>query len=308
MKSRTGQEVKLFIVTPKGERIEMKNESDLLEKPGGINNNLFRVPAKHRLKAFGLLATIFIKKNLFNQRYDERHNFMNLVFDIDHIEAEFDGRKLVLPFGGDLWFMLFHQIFVKNQYDLNDANTKGKVFVDAGANLGAFSIFAACMGARKVYAFEPVKGTFDALKTNIEACGLQDVIIPVNKGLGKENFTAKIKADYSGDGGASIGDEGRGPRDFEYKNEQDAQIVTLDSFLNGEKVDLIKLDTEGYETNIFLGASKTIIAYAPILDFSAYHHADDKTKLPQVIDGIRSGYKCKLNSYYEEVFYCEEAI
>jgi FkbM family methyltransferase len=300
MKSRTGQEVKLFVVSPDGTRTEMTNET---EQPAGIKKNLLRVPAKNRMKALGLVAKMAIKK-LFNKTYNERHEFMDLVYDIHHVEIEFEGKTLQLPFGGDLWFMLYHQIFVKNQYDLNEANTKGKIFVDAGANLGAFSIFAACMGARKVYAFEPVKGTFEALKTNIQACGFQDVIIPVNKGLGKDNFTANVKYDYSGDGGASIVTAGS-PRQNERKNTQEIEVVTLDSFLKGEKVDLIKADVEGYEASVFVGASKTIATHAPILDFSAYHKPDDPIALPELINGIHSGYTCNLREHYEKVLYCD---
>ena len=301
MKSRTGQEVKLFVVSPDGIRTEMKNET---EQPGGIKNNLLRVPAKNRMKALGLVLKMTVKK-LLNKEYNERHEFMKLVYDIHHIEIEFNGKVLQLPFGGDLWFMLYHQIFVKNQYDLNEKNTEGKVFVDAGANLGAFSIFAACMGARKVYAFEPVKGTFEALRTNIQACGLQKVIIPINKGLGKDNFTTRISVDYAGDGGASIMAVGS-TREHEKKNIEDIEVVTLDSFLKGERVDLIKADVEGYEASVFAGASKTIAAYAPVLDFSAYHKSDDTTALPELINSIHSGYTCNVREHYEKVLYCHE--
>ena len=301
MKSRTGQEVKLFVVSPEGIRTEMKTEADLLEKPGGIKNNLLRVPAKNRLKALDLLLRIVVKKLLY-QRHNERHKFMDLIFDVHHIELEFNGKTLQIPFGGDLWFMLFHQVFVKNQYDLHDENIRGKVAVDGGANLGAFSIYAACMGAKKVYAFEPVKETFEALKTNIQACGFQDVIIPINKGLGRDNFRAQIRCDYAGDGGASVVG---GTRDHQKKNTQEVEIVTLDSFLKGERIDLIKLDTEGYEEHIFLGASKTISDFMPVLDFSAYHKPSDKEHLPDVIRSIQKNYSCKLNTYYEEVLYCE---
>jgi len=310
MINRNGKEAKLFVVSPTGERTEMKTEADLLEKPGGIKNNLFRIPAKNRLKAAKLLANIFVKKYILNQEYNERHKFMDVVFDIHHIEVEFDGNNLQLPFGGDLWFMLFHQVFVKNQYDLNEANTKDKVFVDAGGNLGAFSIFAACMGAKRVYAFEPVKETFDALKTNIQACGFEHIIVPINKGLGKDNFMTKIKVDYAGDGGASISSEG-GTRENEHKNLQDIEVITLDTFLKNsycegyEKIDLIKMDVEGYEEHVLLGATKTIATHMPILDFSAYHKPTDKVWLPGVVKNIKKEYACTLNTFYEEVLYCE---
>jgi len=248
-----------------------------------------------------LLLKVIAKKYILRTRYDERHLLMNSVFDVSSVKIEMDGRALVLPHGGHFLTGLIMDIFVCNQYDLSEQNVRGKVIVDAGASLGVFSILCASLGARKVYAFEPVKGTYDLLKKNIAANNLQGTILPINMALGQERFTAQIRSDYSGDASASLVLK----KDGGAAKSQDVQVVPLDEFLKGERVDLVKMDVEGFEKNVILGAKETIRAYKPILTLSAYHKPEDKEALPKAILGIRDDYKIRLNHFQEEDFYCE---
>ena len=62
-------------------------------------------------------------------------------------------------------------IFCRHEYRV-PANTE--VVVDAGANIGTFSIYACSHLAKKVYAVEPFPETFSQLKKNIEANKLGD--------------------------------------------------------------------------------------------------------------------------------------
>jgi hypothetical protein len=65
------------------------------------------------------------------------------------------------------------------------------------------------------------------------------------------------------------------------------------------------MDVEGYEENVLLGATNIIRKYKPVLSFSAYHKPTDKVRLPQLVKNIRADYRIKLNSFYEEDFYCD---
>ena len=100
--------------------------------------------------------------------------------------------------------VLYAQIVVADQYCLKKSNIRGKIAIDAGANQGIFSIFAARLGAAKVYAFEPVAPTYELLKKNIEANSLEGVVIPINKALADKPGRARIKYLYPGDGTAFI--------------------------------------------------------------------------------------------------------
>jgi len=197
-----------------------------------------------------------------------------------------------------LWTELI-QIFIANQYDAHEKNIKGKVVIDAGANMGVFSLYAAKLGAKKVYAFEPVTGTFDILKKNIEQNNMQDIIIPVNMALGDRKGEGEISFSESGDDRASF------VLSQENRNKQKIQITTIDEFFKTERIDFLKIDVEGYEENVLLGGKQMIKRCKPVLSFSAYHKPTDKTRLPEVVRSIRSDYNIRLNHYVEEDFYCD---
>jgi len=200
-------------------------------------------------------------------------------------------------------FWLIGSIILYDQYNMQESSIKNKIVVDAGANVGIFSIYAAVLGAKKVYAFEPVKETYDILVENIKRNGLENQILPINKGLGNKNEIKIISYRYCGDGGANISAK----KNKELKN-QSAVLIPLDDFVkenNIERIDFIKMDTEGYEENVLLGAKETIKRWKPILSFSAYHKPTDKERLPKIVKSIRPDYKITLNKFSEEDFYCE---
>ena len=304
IKNRNGNEVKVSICDSSGNCREIKDEAEFKALLGGIKDNLGTIVGKSvtglKLKNFYLLARILVKKYILNKGYDERHALMDSAFGIACVRVEFAGRTLNLSHGGFLLFALLDEIFIKNQYDVSEGNIRGKVVVDAGANLGTFSFLCAALGAKKVYAFEPVKGTYELLKKNIEENNLQGIIIPVNKAVGQSNFMAKIKSDYAGDGGSAIE-----MRKDERKETLDIEVISLDSYLSGEKIDFIKMDVEGFEENALMGAKATIAKYKPVMSLSAYHKPTDKVAIPKLIREMRQDYSIKLNNFYEEDFYCD---
>ncbi|MEM3542742.1 MAG: FkbM family methyltransferase [archaeon] len=191
-------------------------------------------------------------------------------------------------------------VWVKDQYDAFKS-VKNKIVFDVGANQGVFSIYAATLGAKKVYAFEPVPETFKVLQENIRLNKLGDKIIPIQAGVGDKEQESIIYYDQVGDAGASFCES---PGKM---NKIKVKIVTIDEFVRKEKiprVDFIKIDTEGFEKEVLLGAKETIREWKPILSLSAYHRPEDKKTLPEVIKSIRSDYNIKLNKYGDEDFYC----
>ena len=302
---RNGQAVKLSIISSAGQSRDITSAAEFKQLLGGIKSNLPRILARAaatgNIRAIATLGKIFVKKYALNKKYDERHELLNTAFDISSVRVERNGKSVTFTQGGFLLFALIDEIFVKNQYDVSAEKINGKVVVDAGANLGTFSLLCATLGAKKVYAFEPVAGTYEMLKKNVEDNGLQDVVIPVNKALGEGNYTSKIKCDYSGDGGSSIA-----MRKDERKDTLDISVVSLDSFFaSGERVDFIKMDVEGFEENALTGAKSTISKFKPAMSLSAYHKPTDKEAIPRLILGMRPDYNIVLNNFYEEDFYCD---
>jgi len=190
-------------------------------------------------------------------------------------------------------------IFVKNSYMLEERLVGNGTVVDAGANLGFFSFLAHCYGARKVYAFEPVKATHSMLEEYIRQNKLQGMIVPVNKALGNIDGKATIRYDVGGDLTAALsGADGK-------EKSEVVEVIRLDSFLKGETIAFIKMDTEGYEAEIIEGAGETIARFKPAMCLSAYHKKGDHEALPALINKIRQDYNMKHVDFGEENLFCE---
>ncbi len=148
----------------------------------------------------------------------------------------------------DTDLIVVREIWEENVYEVGEGNFgEGSVVVDLGANIGTFSVYAAHMGS-KVYAVEPQPDNYNALVNNINLNNMNDFIIPIDFGI----------SDYKGI--AVITDEGGGSTiKDENKDGTTIEVMPLDEFFdlyNLESVDVLKIDIEGAETEVILGASR----------------------------------------------------
>ena len=266
---------------------------------------LSRYASKYLLSRNRSAESCLLRQKIFMDRPELRLPDWLQKFDLELIEVKIGGSMILFrkPNGADPYQDLFwctvRDVFLRNQYDLNEKNTKGKVILDCGANIGAFSLMAAALGAKTVYAFEPVNETHDVLLENIRLNDLQGIIIPIKKAVGNGNFSAEINYDASTDALASINPNPVLP------GKQNIDVIKIDDFLKDKEVGFIKMDIEGYEEEALVGAAITIKKFKPVLSISAYHKPTDKTRLPEVIGGIRDDYRIMLNIFGEEDFYCD---
>jgi FkbM family methyltransferase len=201
---------------------------------------------------------------------------------------------------------LVNEVIVLDQYHANKFIKKDSIVIDAGANIGTFSIFAARMAPEgQIYAFEPVKKTFEELKKNAE---YYPQIMRENIGLGDVVSQKNIFVNPKSTGGSVVEDSPychvtpSGGQSKELVN-----ITTIDTFVYEKKiphVDFIKMDVEGYEAKILEGAKETIKKYKPVIAMSAYHNASDKNDLPRLLKSICPDYICGLYRESEEDLIC----
>lgn len=182
---------------------------------------------------------------------------------------------------------IVYEVIVRNQYHI-ELIGEHDVVVDAGANIGLFSVFVASKyPGVTIYAFEPTPSTFQILKENTK---YYPNIKVFNHGLGERAEAKSIISgkhpgmNYVGDGGTPI------------------EIKTIDSL--GIPMNFLKMDTEGYEANILKGAAETIKKYKPIIAMSAYHRPEDKTELPALVNSF-APYTCELRHDCEEDLICQ---
>lgn len=153
---------------------------------------------------------------------------------------------------------------------------KGDTIIDAGANIGYFTLFFSKLVGEegKVIAFEPDPTNFDILKKNIKLNGITNVEL-VKKGISNRNESMKLyKSDVSG-GHSLIKNEWG-------KEFTTIQTVTLDDYFNDQKIDLIKIDVEGFELEVIEGGTKLFNNNKKIKiisEFGGYYYKKSNQKM-----------------------------
>jgi FkbM family methyltransferase len=140
----------------------------------------------------------------------------------------------------------------------------GQIVVDAGANIGWFSLVAAdCVGEKgAVYAFEPQARIFRYLKRTIEENGLDDRVHAHECALSNRRERTGMTWDP---GGANMG---RAWLTEASQADPALGLVStapLDEVIPDAHVDFMKIDTEGAEMLVLAGAAKTLKKCQPIL-------------------------------------------
>lgn len=137
---------------------------------------------------------------------------------------------------------------------------------DIGANLGLSTlVLTGQVPDGRVFAFEPEPKTNAYLKAPIAASGLDNVTI-VQKALGAVVGQVFLHSGENFSAGSHIVTKrhvssGALPTDA-------VQMTTLDAFLEAAsagRIDLIKIDTEGFEIDVLAGARSTLGQYRPVI-------------------------------------------
>lgn len=123
----------------------------------------------------------------------------------------------------------------------------GDTFVDVGANVGSFSVLAAGEANCDVVAFEPTQGTFGDLQRNIRLNGLDGKIHAHNMCVGSQKGDVKFVS--------SLGCENHVSVPGDHKDVVSVPMDKIDSLLKIEGPTVLKIDVEGYETEVIRGAA-----------------------------------------------------
>lgn len=168
-------------------------------------------------------------------------------------------------------YSLLHRDGVHQKSDqmlLRSLLSSGDTVIDIGAHVGTFTIpFANAVGnTGRVLAFEVHPSTFTLLQKNVEQNNLSEVIHPLNIGLGSKKEKVYINETDSNTGGTFLSKESKN------SDKYSVYVDTLDNVLDSTQNEsifpsLIKIDTEGFEYDVLLGAKNTIKKCKPILFF-----------------------------------------
>lgn len=166
------------------------------------------------------------------------------------------------------WEMLglLHEQLVGRVYTRLYEPKRGDIVVDAGANIGVFTVLAAKSvgGDGEVIAIEPEKKNLENLSKNIKINGLGNVVV-VPKGLLDRGGRKRLYLASSSGGHSLVHD---------LDKTEEIEVDTLDNILEGlgvSKVDFLKMDIEGAEIQALDGMKKTLKSSGVNLAIAAYH-------------------------------------
>ncbi len=187
-----------------------------------------------------------------------------------------EGTRVRMRLGSSCTFPLFvGGRLDPNEFSFLDGFLKpGMTFIDAGANDGLFTIFAAKRLGETgdVWAFEPSRREFEELKSNLKLNGLKARLFSC--ALAEQAGEAEFKVgDFGNEGLNTLGE-------FAYEVGQGSQypveLKRLDDLATEyslPRLDLLKLDVEGAELRVLQGATGTLRRCRPVVLFEVLERA-----------------------------------
>jgi FkbM family methyltransferase len=147
------------------------------------------------------------------------------------------------------------------------------IVFDVGANIGFLTLrFASICTQGRIYAFEPSKKNFECLHRNLALNNFSNINV-YRLALGEQTEPKQLHEVYSFNTGAN--------RILNASAENRSETISVDTLDNvvGElglrRMDILKIDVEGYELFVLRGGEKTIQQFKPILFVEL---ADDNLK------------------------------
>jgi FkbM family methyltransferase len=133
--------------------------------------------------------------------------------------------------------------------------------VDAGANFGYFTLNLACaIGPEgRVLALEPNPSSHERLRRHLAWNGFDDRVHTYGLGLSSRPETVRMSEPAGNTGHTAVASDG------EIRN---VSLTSLDELVAGEgldRIDLLKLDVEGYEARALIGARGVLARFRPTL-------------------------------------------
>jgi len=168
---------------------------------------------------------------------------------------------------GDYEEILYHAHW--NKYFSDEKNKirqylkNGDVPIDVGANIGLFSLILSDLvgDSGQVFSFEPIPMLHKKLINNINLNKLNN-IETIESGIGDKDSEIEIflNPEQSGLSSAIAKPSGN-------YIPQKIKLISLDKFFmnRNEKISFIKIDTEGYEPQVLLGAKELIERHKPVI-------------------------------------------
>ncbi len=121
------------------------------------------------------------------------------------------------------------------------------LFVDVGANIGAYTVLAAGVVGAQAVAFEPSPVTYARLTANVRLNNVEARVKTINVAVGRAAGTLEFTS--------GLGTENYVATSQSLAARVQVPVVTLDEVLADSPPKLMKVDVEGFETEVFAGGA-----------------------------------------------------
>lgn len=158
-------------------------------------------------------------------------------------------------------FLLQNQVFYEAEllHALRRVVKPGDTIIDVGANIGNHTVFFAGVLHCKVLAVEPVPLIAEILRSNVSRNQLSDLVSVYQMALGHEDSLAEI---------AQFDDKNYGGTSLRVGVDGDIEVKRLDALVTST-IGLIKIDAEGMDYQVLLGAREVIERDMPVVVIEA---------------------------------------
>lgn len=194
------------------------------------------------------------------------------------------------------YYMLLEKFHLKRYemgaLDLLARHAREGDIVDVGANEGFYSICLGRLAAavnNRIVAFEPLPANLELLRRGVTTNGLVDTIEVVPTAVGSRQGEVTLFVPQSGYGSYASTVSEVVPDTAESVS---VPIDTLDQSLETRgtrRISLIKIDVEGAEYEVLLGASKLIKAYRPaiFLELEMHRQPGGQAGVDKIVEFLR---------------------
>lgn len=247
------------------------------------------IPVSQLLKELGFISSLQMKQVI--SLLSNSSHFQHVDFQIDFFGIKIDGHTSNL-IDRHLYFLGAYELSILQEIQKILSSKKDSIFIDVGSNIGLHSCFASRF-AGHVYSFEPYHLVRERSLEIIKKNNISNITI-FPYGLGKlDELLSFVNPPHSNSG---LGTFLNTP-DFE----NTLQVKNGDSFLKEKSinnVDLIKIDTEGFETFVLEGLWQTIDRCRPslIVEYSEKTH-QYLAKNEKLMDFIKKNYHTFIFPY-----------
>jgi FkbM family methyltransferase len=205
--------------------------------------------------------------------------------------------------------LIIDEIWRDNYYDKDFKIDAGMTVVDIGANQGIFALYAACKGAF-VYCFEPSIDNYKILVKNVSNSGLGHLIKTFNYAVSDKDGEIELfipeTEHFVTSGGitikrkivSDIAKKSRLSLSTEYVKSR--SMISILKEIKHSEIDLMKIDCEGAELDIFAGLKKTNISAVKNIVMETHDAYNERSLYHQLIDcGFSIANYDKIGGYYK---------